>query len=187
MFSNKQVAYIEYTEITEDDEHEIFRVRCVLPTFLIPCYSKIVSATSPLRQQDESGSVDATANPYPRARPRVFMPLLSLEFHDRRDAAFHWISQSLQAILDPCPIIERTTVTTAPLDPAWKKRVQHSYKLLVDTLCSSGVPQGVARARDDDLARVWAPRKAASVAAGGRAAHAALGGAQGDEGPDVEE
>ncbi len=62
------------------------------------------------------------------------MPLLSLEFNDRRDAAFRWISQSLQTILDPRPIIERTTSTTAPLDPAWKKRVQHSYKPLVDTL-----------------------------------------------------
>ena len=60
------------------------------------------------------------------------------------DAAFHWIAQPLQMILDPHPIIQRTTTTTvqqttwlkdtAPLDPAWKKRVQHSYKLLVDTL-----------------------------------------------------
>ena len=46
--------------------------------------------------------------------------------------------------LDPRPILKRTTATTAqqttwlkdtaPLDPAWMKRAQHSYKLLVDTL-----------------------------------------------------
>ena len=72
------------------------------------------------------------------------MPLRNLGFNDRRDAAFRWIAQSLQTILDPRPIIKRSTTTTsqqttwlkdtAPLDPAWKKRVQHTYKLLVDTL-----------------------------------------------------
>ena len=72
------------------------------------------------------------------------MRLRSLGFNDRRDAAFRWIAQSLQTILDPRPIIKRTTATaakqttwlsdTAPLDPAWKKRVQHSYKLLIDTI-----------------------------------------------------
>jgi hypothetical protein len=70
--------------------------------------------------------------------------LRSLGFDDRRDAAFRWIAQSLQTILDSRSIIKRTTATTAqqatwskdtePLDPAWKKRVQHSYKLLIDTL-----------------------------------------------------
>jgi hypothetical protein len=72
------------------------------------------------------------------------MPLRNLGFNDRRDAAFRWIAQSLQTILDPRPIIKRTTTTTsqqttwlkdtAPLDPAWKKRIQHTYKLLVDTV-----------------------------------------------------
>ncbi|KAI0245524.1 hypothetical protein BJV78DRAFT_358061 [Lactifluus subvellereus] len=70
-------------------------------------------------------------------------PLRSLGFNDRRDAAFRWVSQSLQTILDPRPIKRTTTTTsqhttwvkdTAPLDPAWKKRVQHTFKLLVDTL-----------------------------------------------------
>jgi hypothetical protein len=28
MFANKQIVCIEYMEITEDDEREIFRVRC---------------------------------------------------------------------------------------------------------------------------------------------------------------
>jgi len=72
------------------------------------------------------------------------MHLRSLGFNDRRDAAFRWIAQSIQIILDPRPIIKRSATTTAqqtawlkdaaPLDPAWKKRVQHTYKLLVDTL-----------------------------------------------------
>jgi hypothetical protein len=31
MFSNKQIVCIEYMEITEDDEREIFRVRGVSP------------------------------------------------------------------------------------------------------------------------------------------------------------
>jgi hypothetical protein len=72
------------------------------------------------------------------------MSLRSLGFNDRRDAAFRWVAQSLQTILDPRPFIKRTTTTTtqqttwlkdtAPLDPAWKKRVQHTYKLLIDTL-----------------------------------------------------
>jgi hypothetical protein len=72
------------------------------------------------------------------------MPLRNLGFNDRRDAAFRWIAQSLQTILDPRPIVKRSTTTTsqqttwlkdtAPLDPAWKKRVQHTYKVLVDTI-----------------------------------------------------
>jgi hypothetical protein len=72
------------------------------------------------------------------------MSLRNLGFNDRRDAGFRWIAQSLQTILDPRPIIKRSTTTTsqqttwlkdtAPLDPAWKKRVQHTYKLLVDTI-----------------------------------------------------
>jgi hypothetical protein len=74
------------------------------------------------------------------------MPLHSLGFNDRRDAAFRWIVQSLQTILDPRPILKRSASTmaqqtawlrdTAPLDPAWKKRVQHSYRPLVDTLAA---------------------------------------------------
>ena len=72
------------------------------------------------------------------------MSLRNLGFNDRRDAAFRWIAQSLQTILDPRPIIKRTATTTsqqttwlkdtAPLDPAWKKRVQYTFKLLIDTL-----------------------------------------------------
>jgi hypothetical protein len=31
MFSNKQIVCIEYMEITEDDEREIFRVRRISP------------------------------------------------------------------------------------------------------------------------------------------------------------
>lgn len=72
------------------------------------------------------------------------MSLRNLGFNDRRDAAFRWIAQSLQTILDPRPIVKRSTTTTsqqttwlkdtAPLDPAWKKRVQHTYKVLVDTI-----------------------------------------------------
>src|SRR6266404_1141022 len=72
------------------------------------------------------------------------MSFRALGFNDRRDAAFRWIAQSLQTILDPRPLIKRSTSTTvqqttwlkdtAPLDPAWKKRVHHSYKLLVDTI-----------------------------------------------------
>ncbi|KAI0246808.1 hypothetical protein BJV78DRAFT_1286041 [Lactifluus subvellereus] len=58
-------------------------------------------------------------------------PLRSLDFNDRRDAAFRWVAQSLQTILDPRPLIKRMTTTTsqqttwlkdtAPLDPAWKE------------------------------------------------------------------
>lgn len=74
------------------------------------------------------------------------MPLRTLGLNDRRDAAFRWIAQSLQTILDPRPIIKRSATTTsqqttwlrdtAPLDSTWKKRVQHTYKLLVDTLAA---------------------------------------------------
>jgi len=72
------------------------------------------------------------------------MPLRTLGFNDRRDAGFRWIAQSLQTILDSRPFLKRSTFTTAqqtawlkdtaPLDPAWKKRVHHTYKVLVDTL-----------------------------------------------------
>jgi hypothetical protein len=72
------------------------------------------------------------------------MPLRTLGFSDRRDAGFRWMASSLQTILDSRPFIKRTTFTTsqqtawlkdtAPLDPAWKKRIHHTYKLLVDTL-----------------------------------------------------
>jgi hypothetical protein len=72
------------------------------------------------------------------------MSLRNLGFNDRRDAGFRWIAQSLQTLLDPRPILKRSSTTysqqatwlkdTAPLDPAWKKKIQHTYKLLVDTL-----------------------------------------------------
>ncbi|KAI9438914.1 hypothetical protein H4582DRAFT_2056780 [Lactarius indigo] len=61
--------------------------------------------------------------------------LRSRRENDWRDTTFRWIAQSLQTILDPRPIIERTTWRTekqttwprgiAPLDPAWKKRTQN--------------------------------------------------------------
>ncbi|KAH9019891.1 hypothetical protein EDB85DRAFT_2196018 [Lactarius pseudohatsudake] len=41
------------------------------------------------------------------------MPLRSLGFNNQRDAASRWITLSLQTILDPRPIIKRTTATTA--------------------------------------------------------------------------
>ncbi|KAI9432332.1 hypothetical protein H4582DRAFT_2061850 [Lactarius indigo] len=72
------------------------------------------------------------------------MPLRSLEFNDRRDVTFYWNAQLLQVTLDSRPIIKFTTATaaqqttclknSAPLDPTWKRRVQRSYKLLIDTL-----------------------------------------------------
>ncbi|KAH9011616.1 hypothetical protein EDB84DRAFT_1007766 [Lactarius hengduanensis] len=73
------------------------------------------------------------------------MHLRSLGSNDQRDAAFRWITLSLQTTLDPRPIVMRTTATaaaqlttwlkdTALFDPPWKKRQQHSYKLLIDTL-----------------------------------------------------
>ncbi|KAI9438912.1 hypothetical protein H4582DRAFT_2098188 [Lactarius indigo] len=99
------------------------------------------------------------------------MPLRSLGFNDRRDVTFYWNAQSLQVTLDSRPIIKFTTATaaqqttclknSAPLDPTWKRRVQRSYKLLIDAL--------FAWARD--------------VATSGRTAD---GGAQGDGERDVE-
>ena len=72
------------------------------------------------------------------------MPLRTLGFNDRRDAAFRWIAQSLQTVLDTRPMLKRSATSTAqqttwlkdaaPLDPAWKKKIQHTYRLLVDTL-----------------------------------------------------
>ncbi|KAH9054858.1 hypothetical protein EDB87DRAFT_1644608 [Lactarius vividus] len=131
MFSNKQIVCIEYMEITEDDEREIFR-RVQLGMALN--YAEKMKAEAPTPRQTLIHELVQEFS----------MSLRSLGFNDRRDAAFRWIAQSLQTILDPRPIIKRTTATTAqqttwlkdtaPLDPAWKKRVQHSYKLLIDTL-----------------------------------------------------
>ncbi|KAH8995990.1 hypothetical protein EDB92DRAFT_2112744 [Lactarius akahatsu] len=131
MFSNKQIVCIEYMEITEDDEREIFR-RVQLGMALN--YAEKMKAEAPTPRQTLIHELVQEFS----------MSLRSLGFNDRRDAAFRWIAQSLQTVLDPRPIIKRTTSTTAqqttwlkdtaPLDPAWKKRVQHSYKLLIDTL-----------------------------------------------------
>ncbi|KAH9062537.1 hypothetical protein EDB83DRAFT_2552030 [Lactarius deliciosus] len=131
MFSNKQIVCIEYMEITEDDEREIFR-RVQLGMALN--YAEKMKAEAPTPRQTLIHELVQEFS----------MSLRSLGFNDRRDAAFRWIAQSLQTILDPRPIIKRTTTTTAqqttwlkdtaPLDPAWKKRVHHSYKLLIDTL-----------------------------------------------------
>ena len=41
------------------------------------------------------------------------MPLRTLGLNDWRDAAFRWIAQSLQTILDPRPIIKRSATTTS--------------------------------------------------------------------------
>jgi hypothetical protein len=150
MFANKQIVCIEYMEISEDDEREIFRVgfNCIQ----LACFR----THSPYSQRVQLGMALNYAEkmkaeaPTPRQTlvhdlvSEFAMPLRTLGLNDRRDAAFRWIAQSLQTILDPRPMIKRTTTTTsqqttwlkdtAPLDPAWKKRVQYTYKLLVDTL-----------------------------------------------------
>ncbi|KAH9987054.1 hypothetical protein BJV77DRAFT_1027262 [Russula vinacea] len=131
MFANKQIVCIEYMEISEDDEREIFR-RVQLGMALN--YAEKMKAEAPTPRQTLVHDLVS----------EFAMPLRTLGLNDRRDAAFRWIAQSLQTILDPRPMIKRTTTTTsqqttwlkdtAPLDPAWKKRVQYTYKLLVDTL-----------------------------------------------------
>jgi hypothetical protein len=152
MFANKQIVCIEYMEISENDEREIFRVRFD-HVQLAFCgthapYSQRVQLGMALNYAEK---MKAEA-PTPRQTlvhelvSEFVMPLRTLGLNDRRDAAFRWIAQSLQTILDPRPIIKRSATTTsqqttwlkdtAPLDPTWKKRVQHTYKLLVDTLAT---------------------------------------------------
>ena len=149
MFANKQIVCIEYMEISEGDEREIFRVRFNVSDTLLAkftAYSQRVQLGMALNYAEK---MKAEA-PTPRQTlvhelvSEFAMSLRNLGFNDRRDAAFRWIAQSLQTILDPRPYIKRSTTTTsqqttwlkdtAPLDPAWKKRVKHTYKLLVDTL-----------------------------------------------------
>jgi hypothetical protein len=150
MFANKQIVCIEYMELSEDDEREIFRVRF---QYVRPSFCKIYT---PYLQRVQLGvalnyaeKMKAEA-PTPRQTlvhelvSEFAMDLRTLGFNDRRDAAFRWIAQSLQTILDPRPIVKRSATTTsqqttwlrdtAPLDPAWKKKIQHTYRLLVDTL-----------------------------------------------------
>ncbi|KAI0247555.1 hypothetical protein BJV78DRAFT_1157138 [Lactifluus subvellereus] len=107
---------------------------------------------------------------------------------------------SLPTILDPRPIIKSTTTTTsqqttwlkntAPLDPAWKKRVRHTYKLLIDTLKAYPVPRScnhsADRPRDDGFARVRIPGQAVGVTVCGCVARATHVGTQGDKRFDVE-
>jgi hypothetical protein len=148
MFSNEQIVCIEYMKITEDNKYEIFRVP---PThifiIIVPHSSKLASTIwhgPQLHREDESGSPDPTASTHSRACPRICHAPTLAGFDDRRDAAFRWIAQSLQTNLDPRPILKRTTSTTAqqttwlkdtaPFDPAWKLRVQYSYKPLIDTI-----------------------------------------------------
>ncbi|KAI0292356.1 hypothetical protein B0F90DRAFT_1770838 [Multifurca ochricompacta] len=131
MFANKQIVCIEYMEISEDDEREIFR-RVQLGMALN--YAEKMKAEAPTPRQALVHDLVA----------EFAMSFRSLGFNDRRDAAFRWIAQSLQTILDSRPFLKRTATTTsqqtawlkdaAPLDLAWKKRVQHTYQLLVDTL-----------------------------------------------------
>ncbi|KAH9062546.1 hypothetical protein EDB83DRAFT_2520050 [Lactarius deliciosus] len=63
------------------------------------------------------------------------MHLRSLGSNDRRGTGFRWITQSLQSLKD-----------TVLLDPAWKRRVQRSYKLLIDKL--SAYPEGLKLSRE---------------------------------------
>ncbi|KAH9033792.1 hypothetical protein EDB85DRAFT_2144747 [Lactarius pseudohatsudake] len=82
----------------------------------------------------------------------------------------------LQTILDPRPIVKRTAATTAqqttwlkdtaPLDPAWKKRMRQPYKLHIDTLSA------------------YTECLKVSHRSRGSTSRAADGGAQGDEGPE---
>ena len=150
MFANKQIVCIEYMEISEADEREIFRVRCG------PCLTLSQGSHLLVPQRVQLGMALNYAEkmkaeaPTPRQTlvhelvTEFGMPLRTLGFNDRRDAGFRWIAQSLQTILDSRPLIKRSATTTtqqttwlkdtAPLDPSWKKRMQHTYKLLVDTL-----------------------------------------------------
>ncbi|KAI0247558.1 hypothetical protein BJV78DRAFT_1244935 [Lactifluus subvellereus] len=113
---------IEYMEISEDDEREIFR-RVQLG--VEPNYAEKMKAEDPTPRQTLVHELVAESG----------TPLRG--FNDRRDATFRWVAQSLQTILDPRPIIKCMTTTTsqqttwlkntAALDLAWKKPVQHKY------------------------------------------------------------
>lgn len=72
---NMQFVCIGFMAITEADEREKFRVRCLLPAFLTPLFCKIASTTwyhRQLRRAEESQSADPVTNSRPRACPRVF-------------------------------------------------------------------------------------------------------------------
>ncbi|KAH9033790.1 hypothetical protein EDB85DRAFT_1052514 [Lactarius pseudohatsudake] len=161
IFSNKQIVCIESVG-SEDDECRLFRLKAEAPTLLLNFIHGLVQEFS--------------------------MHLRFLGFNDQRDAAFRWITLSLQTTLDPRPIVMRTTATAAAqlttwlkdsalLDPPWKKRQQHSYKLLIDTLSEYSeclkVSHGPATIAPIDLVMM--------VLSSSR-----LVGALGDEGPDVE-
>ncbi|KAI0247546.1 hypothetical protein BJV78DRAFT_1244821 [Lactifluus subvellereus] len=129
---------IEYVEISEDDEREIFRMRrdhirllrsihtvCSwrVQLGMAPNYAEKMKAEDPTPRQTLVHELVAESG----------TPLRG--FNDRRDATFRWVAQSLQTILDPRPIIKCMTTTTsqqttwlkntAALDLAWKKPVQH--------------------------------------------------------------
>jgi hypothetical protein len=97
---------------------------------------------------------------------------------DRNDRATDYMAQGHCASR---PSVEETRTTLI--------QAAHRYGLRI-----SGMPQGDAwtrddrtdRPRDDGPARFRVSRKAVGATVGGRASRAADGGAQGDEGPDVE-
>ncbi|KAI0245517.1 hypothetical protein BJV78DRAFT_1365328 [Lactifluus subvellereus] len=90
MFANKQIVRIEYMEISEDDELGVYNLRP-------PLHGRLSCTDSSLS-----------------------LGRHSLGFNDQRDAAFRWVAQSLQTIIDPRPLIKRTT-TTASQQTTWLK------------------------------------------------------------------
>ncbi|KAI0245835.1 hypothetical protein BJV78DRAFT_1158337 [Lactifluus subvellereus] len=93
--------------ISEDDEREIFRR---VQRGMVPNYAEEMKAEGPTPRQTLVYEFVAEFG----------TPLRSLGFNHRRDPAFRWRTAWLK--------------DTAPLDLTWKKRVQHTYKLLIDTL-----------------------------------------------------
>ena len=165
MFSNKQIVCIEYMEITEDDEREIFRVRGVIPItfFDRPILFKIASITRygpQLRREDESGSADPTTNAHPRSRPRIFHAPTYPRI--QRPMRRRFPLDRTVATDDPRPTShhqthdrdDRATDHMAQRYRAARSSVEEARAALIQaarrhTLRISGMPQSVARTRDD--------------------------------------
>ena len=77
MFANKQIVCIEYMEISEDDEREIFRVRCdpcsTLSQSFTPLYSPACTTWdgSQLCGEDEGRGPDTATDARTRASQRI--------------------------------------------------------------------------------------------------------------------
>ncbi|KAA1476388.1 hypothetical protein DENSPDRAFT_843331 [Dentipellis sp. KUC8613] len=127
LFQNKQIVCIEYSDLSDEDEREIFR-RVQLGVALTPAEVMRAESYSPRVQLVES-IVDA------------YMPRLDGVFNQKRGAPFRWVAQSLFMLQNwPLPRhiatskdgLQKWVKDAVPVDSDFVDKSKDAFQILTD-------------------------------------------------------